>query len=297
MLLSIDHTTTYRYRRPVRFGPHRLMLRAIEGHDVQIQESGLTLCPTARVRWVRDVYDNSVALADWAEPAGELKVHSTLLVRQFNTNPFDFVVEPQAVELPFAYRAEERADVQAFLERAHGSDDTALRQWIRPFLTAQGRAKTLEFFSALARSVPLFFQYTRREEPGVQTPGETLQRRAGSCRDFALLFMEAARMLGVAARYVSGYLCRPDASGTIGEASDATHAWAELYLPGAGWKGFDPTCGILAADYHVRVAVARWPSQAVPVSGVFEGSAADYAGMSVTVDAQEVKESRDAQRA
>ena len=153
-----------------------------------------------------------------------------------------------------------------------------------------GVGGTVDFFSALGRSVPLFFQYTRREEPGVQSPGETLKRRAGSCRDFALLFMEAARMLGVAARYVSGYLCRADEEGTIGEASDATHAWAEPYLPGAGWKGFDPTCGILAADYHVRVAVARWPEQAVPVSGAFEGVGADYAGLTVTVDARAVKE-------
>jgi transglutaminase-like putative cysteine protease len=289
MLLSIHHSTTYRYRRAVRFGPHRLMVRAIEGHDVQIRRSGLTVQPTARVRWLRDVYDNSVAVADFKEAASELVVGSTLVVEQYNTNPFDFVLEPQALELPFDYRQDERADVQAFLERGYLSDEDALRQWVRPFLSASGRAKTVEFFSALGRSVPLFFQYARREEPGVQSPGETLKRRAGSCRDFALLFMESARMLGVAARYVSGYLCRADEAGTIGEASDATHAWAELYLPGAGWKGYDPTCGILAADYHVRVAVARWPEQAVPVSGSFSGQAADYGGMAVTVDARAVK--------
>jgi len=289
MLLSINHSTTYSYRRPVRFEPHRLMVRAIEGHDVQIRRSGLTLQPTARVRWIRDVYDNSVAVADFTETAKEMTVGSTLLVEQYNTNPFDFVLEPQALELPFGYRQDERDDVQAFLARGYFQDEAVLRQWVRPFLSAEGRAKTAEFFSALGRSVPLFFQYARREELGVQSPGETLRRRAGSCRDFALLFMEAARMLGVASRYVSGYLCRGDEKGTIGEASDATHAWTELYLPGAGWKGFDPTCGILAADYHVRVAVARWPEQAVPVRGAFEGQSADYGGMEVAVDAREVK--------
>jgi transglutaminase-like putative cysteine protease len=288
MLLKIDHTTVYRYQRPVRFGPHRLMVRAIEGHDVQLRESGLTVEPAGCVRWLRDVYDNSVAVVDQIEPAARLSVRSTLLVEQYNTNPFDFVLEPQALEIPFQYREEERADVQAFLERGHPADDDALRHWVRPFLGANGRARTLEFLTALNRSVPLFFQYARREEPGVQSPGETLQRRAGSCRDFALLFMEAARMLGLAARYVSGYLCRSDEAGTIREASDATHAWAELYLPGAGWRGFDPTCGMLAADSHVRVAVARWPSQALPVSGTFQGSADDYAGLVVTVDARRV---------
>jgi transglutaminase-like putative cysteine protease len=286
MLLNIEHSTVYRYRRPVRFGPHRLMVRAIEGHDVQIRESGLTVEPAGQVRWLRDVYDNSVAVVDQLAPAAQLSIHCTLLVEQYNTHPVDFVLEPQALEIPFHYRAEERADVQAFLERGHQADDDALRHWVRPFLTANGRARTLEFLTALTRSVPLFFQYARREEPGVQSPGETLQRRTGSCRDFALLLMEAARMLGLAARYVSGYLCRSDEAGTVAEASDATHAWAELYLPGAGWRGFDPTCGMLAADSHVRVAVARWPSQAVPVAGTFEGSADDYAGLVVTVNAR-----------
>jgi len=288
MLLNIEHSTLYRYRRPVRFGPHRLMIRAIEGHDVQIRQSGLTVEPPGQVRWLRDVYDNSVAVVDQLEPAPQLSIRSTLLVEQYNTNPFDFVLEPQALELPFNYRPEECADAQAFLERGHPADDDALRHWVRPFLGTNGRARTLEFLTALNRSVPLFFQYARREEPGVQSPGETLQRRTGSCRDFALLFMEAARMLGLAARYVSGYLCRSDEAGTIAQASDATHAWTELYLPGAGWRGFDPTCGMLAADSHVRVAVARWPAQAVPVTGTFDGTADDYAGMVVTVDARRI---------
>lgn len=288
MLLSIEHTTIYRYRRSVHFGPHRLLLRAIEGHDVQIRQSGLSVQPVARIRWLRDVYDNSVAIAGFSEPATELSVRSSLVVEQFNTNPFDFVLESQALELPFVYREEERADVAPFLQRTHPGDETAMRHWVRPFLSTEGRGKTVDFFLALCRSVPLFFQYVRREEPGVQPPGLTLRQRAGSCRDFAVLFIEAARMLGVGARYVSGYLCRSDADGALAAASDATHAWAELYLPGAGWKGFDPTCGILAADYHVRVATARTPEQAVPVMGSFVGEPSDYQDMLVNVDAREV---------
>jgi transglutaminase-like putative cysteine protease len=289
MHLNIDHTTVYHYHRPVRFGPHRLMIRAIEGHDVQIRSSELAVEPAGRIRWHRDVYDNSVAVVDFAEPSAQLLIRSALRVEHFNSNPFDFVLESTAMELPFRYRAEEQADVHTFLERGHATDDSRLQHWVKPFLSASGRANTLEFLTALNRSVPLSFTYFPREEPGVQTPGETLQRRTGSCRDLALLFMEAARMLGVAARYVSGYLCRTNEEEIVRGPSDTTHAWAELYLPGAGWKGFDPTCGVVAADYRVRIAVARWPTQAIPVTGSFQGTESDYAGMEVTVDAREVR--------
>lgn len=290
MLLSIEHTTTYRYVRPVKFGAHKLMVRAIEGHDVQIRKSGLAISIPHRVRWLHDIFGNSVAMVDLPEPASELRIQSTLQVEQFNTNPFDFVLEPQAVEFPFRYLEEDAHDTASFLRRHYPDDEEVVRAWIRPFLDARGRAKTMDFFIALTKSVPIAFQYNVREEPGVQSPGKTLNLRAGSCRDFALLFMEAARLMGVAARYVSGYLCRADAGGTLAQASDATHAWVELYLPGAGWKGFDPTCGTLAADYHVRTAVTRAPDQAVPVNGTFEGSAKDYLGMEVRVHAVRVEE-------
>ena len=289
MRLSIEHTTTYRYARPVRFGPHKLMIRAIEGHDVQIRKSGLNISVPHRVRWLHDIFGNSAAVVQFQEAASELRVCSTLEVEQFNTNPFDFVLEDYAVELPFQYRDEEAYDTAPFLRVHHPQDEQAIRSWMRPFLNARGRAKVMDFFTALAKSVPIAFQYNVREEPGVQTPGRTLNLRAGSCRDFALLTMEAARLLGVAARYVSGYLCRPDAGGPLAQASDSTHAWVELYLPGAGWKGIDPTCGILAADDHVRTAVTRTPEQAVPVEGTFRGTASDYLGMDVIVKAHRVE--------
>jgi len=285
MLLSIDHHTSYRYARPVSFGPHTLMTRAIEGHDVQIRQSGLSISVPHRLRWLHDIFGNSVARVEFQEPAAELTIRSTLQVEQFNTNPFDFVLDPHALELPFVYREEEVHDTAPYLRRHHPEDEAALRAWVRPFLDAGGRARTLDCLTAMAKSVPIAFQYNVREEPGVQSPGRTLTLRAGSCRDFALLFMEASRLLGVAARYVSGYLCRADAGGTLAQASDATHAWVEVYLPGAGWKGMDPTCGILAADYHVRTAVTRTPEQAVPVGGTFKGAARDYLGMTVTVHA------------
>lgn len=285
MLLSISHVTVYRYSEPVRLGAHRLMVRPLEGHDVQIRSSTLQISPAYRLRWIQDVFGNSIALVDFQEMANEMRVESTVTVEQYNKNPFDFVVDPFAMELPFQYPTDEWTDVAPYLQRMHPGDDTAIRNWIRPFLNVNGRARTMDFLTALNKSVPMSFTYRRREEQGVQGPGETLQRRSGSCRDFALLLIETARALGLAARFVSGYLCQ--ASDGVHEAAlGATHAWAEIYLPGAGWKGFDPTCGILAADSHVRVAVTRLPSQAVPVAGIYDGTTAFYRGLQVLVDAR-----------
>lgn len=285
VLLSISHITVYRYSEPVSLGPHRLMVRPLEGHDVQIRSSTLQISPENRVRWIHDVFGNSIALVDFLAPAAELRVESMVTVEQYNTNPFDFVIDPSATELPFYYQPDEMPDLSPYLQRQHPGDDQAIRHWLRPFLNVQGRGKTLEFLIALNKSVPMFFNYRRREEPGVQSPGQTLSYRSGSCRDFALLLMEAARSMGLAARFVSGYLCQ--AAGDVHEAAlGATHAWTEIYLPGAGWRGFDPTCGILAADSHVRVAVTRMPSQAVPVGGLFTGFPMHYRGLQVMVDAR-----------
>lgn len=264
------------------------MVRPLEGHDVQIRSSTLKISPTARVRWIHDVFGNSIALADFLEPAAELRVESAVKVEQYNTNPFDFVLDPSAVELPFNYSVNEFPDVAPYLQRQHPEDEELLRHWLRPFLRVNGSARTLDFLIALNKSVPIFFNYRRREEHGVQSPGQTLRYRSGSCRDFALLLMEAARIMGLAARFVSGYMCQ-SASGVHQAALGATHAWTEIYLPGAGWKGFDPTCGILAADSHVRVAVTRLPSQAVPVGGSFTGNSVHYRGLQVMVDARVVE--------
>ncbi len=288
MLLGITHSTTYFYRQAVTFGPHRLLLRAIEGHDVQIRESGLRISPNARVRWLRDVFGNSIAIAEFAEPASQLEIHSSLTIEQFNTDPFEFVLSQNALTLPFVYEPFEAFDVAPYCQVQFPSDMDAVRRWMRPFLSTGGTARTLEFFTTLNKSVPLFFSYTPREEPGVQSPGETLKKRSGSCRDYALLLMEAARQLGVAARFVSGYLCRAIGDKDVGVARDSTHAWAEVYLPGAGWKGFDPTSGTLAADLHVRTGVARVPDQANPITGAFSGGAADYLRMDVSVNARVV---------
>lgn len=285
MLLSVAHSTVYHYSQPVRLGTHRLMVRPLEGHDVQIRTSWLEIEPAHEIRWIRDVFGNSLALVDFRAAADYIRIASRVTVEQFNTNPFDFSLEPYAGELPLGYLPDEAPDVAPYCQLQHPADAAALRAWLRPFLDVNGRARTLDLLLTLNKSVPLFFQYARREEPGVQSPGETLHRRSGSCRDFALLLMEAARLLGLGARFVSGYLCQ-SGDDQSAAALGATHAWAEIYLPGAGWKGFDPTCGILAADHHIRVAATRTPAQAAPVSGTFVGDPSWYRRLEVTVDAR-----------
>jgi transglutaminase-like putative cysteine protease len=288
MLLNIEHSTVYHYTRPVQFGPHRIVIRPLEGHDVKIRSSSLLIEPAHRIRWIHDIFGNSIALVDFTEPATELRVESRLTVEQYNTNPFNFVLEPYAVELPFAYEPGDVPDVAPYLLRRFPQDDVAIQKWSRPFRSAT-QTGTLDFLTALNSSIPLSFTYTRREEPGVQSPAQTLASRGGSCRDFSVLLMETARYVGLAARFVSGYLCNSD-SFTNEAASGATHAWVEIYLPGAGWTGFDPTCGILTADAHVRVAVARDASQVAPVSGSFIGTVADSMGLEVIVKARAVKD-------
>jgi transglutaminase-like putative cysteine protease len=287
VLLGIDHTNIYRYSRPVELTTHRLMLRPAESHGLQVRSEHLEIHPAHQLRWEHDVFYNSVAQVTFSQKAEELRIASRYTVEQFNINPFDFVLEIYTNDLPFAYRGDDIDDLAPYLRPQHPGDEPAVREWLRPFLDSRGRGSTLPFLLALNESVAAGFGYRRREEPGIQSPAETLRSRSGSCRDFALLFMEAAKHMGLAARYVSGYLCSADET-KPDVATDATHAWAEIYLPGAGWKGFDPTCGILAAGLHVRVAAVRNPSQATPIRGSYLGDAALFQDSTVTVHARTI---------
>ena len=284
MQLSIEHINIFQYSRPVELTPHRLMLRPTESHNLQIIEERLEISPAHTLSREQDVFDNSVAEVVFTEKSATLKIASHYTLKQFNINPFDFVLEIYTNELPFTYRGDDLQDLAPYLTQQYPEDAAVVNSWLLAYLDSNGRGKTLDVLLALNSSIAAGFGYARREEEGIQKPAETLRLRTGSCRDFALLLMEAARTLGLAARYVSGYLCSSE-----DEAQDAaynsTHAWTEIYLPGAGWKGFDPTSGVLAAGYHVRVAATRNPIQATPISGSYLGDASLFQGMEVTVNA------------
>jgi transglutaminase-like putative cysteine protease len=282
-ILTVSHSTTYRYARPVSFGQHRLMLRPRDSHDLHLVAAELSLSPPGTLRWLHDVFGNSVALVDFEQPAAELTIVSTLRIERYGLARPDFPIDPAAELYPFVYSAGDRTDLGRLVERHYPDPHGVVDEWARQF-TPFRPVGTLKLLAGMNKAIRDSFAYIAREEEGVQSPIETLERQAGSCRDFALLFIEAARSLGFGARFVTGYLYDPalDGGGTV-QGAGATHAWADVYLPGAGWVEYDPTNGVIAGENLIRVAVTRDASQAVPVAGSFDGSAADYLGMQVEV--------------
>lgn len=265
--LQINHVTEYQFPSSVSLLPHRLMLRPRENHNVRIASSILEIAPRHTVLWKRDVLDNSVALVAITEPSDLLRISSTVVIEHYDENPFDFLLDDYALMHPFSYIEEDWVELAPFLRPVYPADSTAITLWLQS-LGIQAPTPTLTLLDRMSREIANGFTYQIREEPGVQTPAVTLAQRSGSCRDFAALFIEACRQLGLASRFVSGYLFLPGAE--MGNAS--THAWAEVYLPGAGWKGFDATSGEVTGDRHIAVAVARHPEAVPPVSGDYLGT-------------------------
>ncbi|MDP5032151.1 transglutaminase family protein [Paraglaciecola sp.] len=284
MKLKISHVNIYCYERPVELTNHQLMLRPVESHGLRICTEKLEIYPAHNVSWKHDVFNNSVAQVYFTGKTEELRITSEYTVEQFNINPFNFSLDLYANLLPFDYQGEDLIDLAPFLIRQYPADQAVLDEWLGPRLEPNGKTETLPFLLALNEHIASHFNYGRREEPGVQSPAQTLALGSGTCRDFALLLMEAARHLGLAARFVSGYLCSSD-NEAVDIAANATHAWAEIYLPGAGWKGFDPTSGILAASLHVPVATTRNPEQATPIRGSYLGDAKLFKEMRVCIEA------------
>ncbi|SRR5258708_7392910 len=265
--LRISHTTEYRYASPVTLGPHQLLLRPREGHDVHIESSKLDISPFPKVKWHRDMFNNSVAVATFFEPADRLTIVSEVVIEHYEEAPLDFLVADYAVTYPFLYAPEERVDLLPYEQPVYPNEQNALRHWVDAFGFRHGPIETYAMLDQMNRALATQLTYVRREEPGVQSPDQTLATQSGSCRDYAALFIEACRHLGLASRFVSGYLHTPETE--AGNA--ATHAWAEVYLPGPGWKGFDPTIGEVTGRHHIAVAVARHPETVPPVAGSFVG--------------------------
>jgi transglutaminase-like putative cysteine protease len=300
-ILTVRHVTTYSYRQPVSFSEHRMMFRPRDSYDQRLLDSALVIAPEpVSIRWVHDVFGNCVAFARFAGRAKELRFESTIRLEHTPSQAPDFQMEEYAESYPFTYGSEDMPDLLRSIERHAPDPQRDVNRWARQFLRRDGTTNTGTLLAAMTHAIRQNFTYVAREEKGTQDPAQTLRLGSGSCRDFALLMMEAVRSLGLAARFVSGYLYSPsrDASSTGGGArrvgGGATHAWLQVYLPGAGWVEFDPTNGIVGNRDLIRVAVVRDPKQAVPLSGSWTGFPADYLGMTVEVAVSAADDREDA---
>ena len=283
--LTVEHSTVYRYARPVRFGEHRLMFRPRDSHDIRLISTGIKITPPAEIRWLHDVFNNSIAIASFSEMSDRLEFVSTITLEHYGGDYPDLTLAPYARIFPFTYSGEEMADLGRTLERHYEDPEHEVLEWARQFLNREGETHTYDMLIAMNSAINARFSYARRYDLGTQPPLETLRKGSGSCRDFALLMMEGVRSLGLAARFVSGYLYDPvmDGGSESMVGAGETHAWVQVYLPGAGWVEFDPTNGLIGGANLIRVAVARDPSQAVPLQGAFFGAASDFLEMDVKV--------------
>jgi transglutaminase-like putative cysteine protease len=271
--LEILHRTRYEYKEPVTLGEYRLMFRPRDSHDLRMLDTSLAIEPQANVRYIHDPFGNSIAIAAFDGETQVLEFVSTIKLEHFGVRPELPPIEAYAQKLPFAYVAEEAPDLVRYVERAYPDPNAAVSAWARQFLESDDGGETFATLSRMCATIHTSFKYAVRFEDGTQPPAQTLELGGGTCRDFALLMMEGARSLGLAARFVTGYLYDPALDMEPGKNADSAypHAWMEVYLPGAGWMEFDPTNGIIGTDRLIRVAVARDSEQAMPIKGSFVG--------------------------
>lgn len=287
--VSIRHATEYEYRRPVRPGTHRLMVRPRDSFDLRLRSATLYVTPpSSRIRWAHDVFGNTVCLLDWDNvTTAKIRIVSELELDHFPA-PSDSTLDPTAAAFPFRYAESEMPDLVPFIARHSPDPDDAVGPWAREFVDGlrqpDGQVGTLALLAAMTAGIRAGFKYAMRDAEGTQPAAETLRLGTGACRDFALLMMEAVRSLGMAARFVSGYLYQPSGAAAL-QGGGATHAWVAVYLPGSGWVEYDPTNGLIAGRNLIRICSARSPEQAVPLAGTYEGQANDFVQLRVDVQA------------
>ncbi|THD61636.1 transglutaminase family protein [Phenylobacterium sp.] len=283
-LVSIRHLTAYRYRNPVALGEHRMMLRPLESYDQRLVSAELSITPEpSSLRNVHDVFGNCVAIARFAGRTDRLAAESRMVLEHTPQPAFDAGGDLYAASLPFAYSPEDLPDLARSMERQYADPGGELEAWARRFLRRGGSTPLRMLLSDMTHAIHSEFAYGTRLTGAPQAPLETLKLGTGSCRDFAMLMIEAVRSLGFAARFVSGYVYSSSLkAGRTG--GGHTHAWARVFLPDCGWVEFDPTNGIVGNADLVRVAIARDPRQATPLHGTWSGLPRDYLGMDVEVE-------------
>jgi transglutaminase-like putative cysteine protease len=293
-LLTIHHNTEYRYAHPVSFGEHRLMLRPHEGHDLRLLDGELRITPEpASLRWIHDIFGNTVAIAMFDQLAERLTFTSVVTVEH---NPVEEImpgVDDAAYYYPFAYDVDELRDLEPFMTPQYNDKDGELMAWALQRLSGDGRTRTHDLLRATTLGIRESFTYRRRYEHGTQHPLDTLQTKSGTCRDFALFMIEALRRLGIAARFVSGYIFIPRDCESVHVGGGSTHAWVQAYLPNSGWIEFDPTNGILGSRDLIRIAVARDPRQALPLHGTYTGTPDAFREMHVSINVTSPTKTKD----
>ena len=280
-ILTIRHVTSYHYRQPVAFGEHRMMLRPRDDGDQRVLVSDIDISPKpSELAWTQDHFGNHVAVARFEHRASELRFESSICVDHVPAGFRADDIAGYARSYPFTYVADDRAGLARFI--AQESQGRRLEQWAASFLHADGTADTHALLVDMTQSIRRTFRHGARHQQGTRTPEQTLELASGACRDLAVLMIAGLRALGIAARFVSGYLNMPDPDDDSLTGGN-THAWVQAYVPGPGWVDFDPSSGMIGNTNLVRVAVVHQPHEAIPLEGTFIGFASDHLAMNVAV--------------
>lgn len=280
--VRIRHRTTYRYGKPVGLRPHRLMFRPRESRELRLLSMDLTVEPHAVVTWAQDVAGNMVATAAFQTMADRLVINSLVELELDAIQWPIFDVAASALFYPFRYSDDDWTDLGALAVPQHPDSTGRLREWVQAFVRGNP-TDTLSLLKDINAGILTWISYQSRDDEGTQSPVQTLERGWGSCRDLAVLFIEAVRTLGFGARIASGYLHNPTQEIVGSEGAGTTHAWAEVYVPGAGWITFDPTNRSVGGVNLIPVAVGRDIRQVMPVAGSFIGMSDAFHGMSAEV--------------
>jgi transglutaminase-like putative cysteine protease len=294
MKLSIQHSPRHDYERPVSFSDHALFLRPLDSHRRQVARFEVATTPESTQRWVRDAYGNIVLNCNFGLTESQTLAFETRIELDLQEeNPFDFILDSHATAYPFSYREPDLSSLKSFLEAGAGKGAHKALDWFYQAVPSPMQHSDLvQFVSEINAAVRRDISYVRRDEEGIQEPDTTLQLRTGSCRDMAVLFIAILRQIGFAARFCSGYLYDPP----VGEGSDhvynravgSMHAWAEVYLPGAGWRGFYPTNGIMANSFFIPCAVSHNPKFIEPIQGNYFSKTSVASTMEVDLNIERI---------